>query len=163
MGTRGKNIKQGLFQVQYRRVVMDTKQYLQQISRLDRMINNKLAEISQLRELAMSVSAVKNEERVQTTPNFDKIGTAYCKIEEMEEKLDKLIDEFVDKKNLIISQIDKIENETYYEILFARYIEKKTFEKIADEMAYSWRQIIRLHGGALQEFEKKYGNTYKMS
>ena len=143
--------------------VMDTKQYLNQISRLDRMIQNKLAEISQLRELAMSVSAVKNEERVQTTPNFDKIGTAYCKIEEMEEKLDKLIDEYVDKKNLIISQIDGIENETYYEILFARYIEKKTFEKIADEMAYSWRQIIRLHGGALQEFEKKYGNTYKMS
>ena len=142
---------------------MDTKQYLQQISRLDRMIQNKLAEISQLRELAMSVSAVKNEERVQTTPNFDKIGTAYCKIEEMEEKLDKLIDEFVDKKNLIISQIDKIENETYYEILFARYIEKKTFEKIADEMTYSWRQVIRLHGRALQEFEKKYGNTYKMS
>ena len=142
---------------------MDTKQYLQQISRLDRMINNKLSEISQLRELAMSVSAVKNEERVQTTPNFDKIGSAYCKIEEMEEKLDKLIDEFVDKRNLIISQIDKIENETYYEILFARYIEKKTFEKIADEMTYSWRQVIRLHGRALQEFEKKYGNTYKMS
>lgn len=142
---------------------MDTKQYLNQISRLDRMINNKLAEISQLRELAMSVSAVKNEERVQTTPNFDKIGTAYCKIEAMEEKLDKLIDEFVDKKNLIISQIDKIENETYYEILFARYIEKKTFEKIADEMTYSWRQVIRLHGRALHEFEKKYGNTYKMS
>ena len=139
---------------------MDTKQYLQQISRLDRMIQNKLAEISQLRELAMSVSAVKNEERVQTTPNFDKIGTAYCKIEEMEEKLDKLIDEFVDKRNLIISQIDKIENETYYEILFARYIEKKTFEKIADEMTYSWRQVIRLHGRALQEFEKMYGDTY---
>ena len=56
---------------------MDTKQYLNQISRLDRMINNKLSEISQLRELAMSVSAVKSEERVQTTPNFDKIGTAY--------------------------------------------------------------------------------------
>ena len=139
---------------------MDTKQYLQQISRLDRMINNKLSEISQLRELAMSVSAVKNEERVQTTPNFDKIGTAYCKIEAMEEKLDKLIDEFVDKKNLIISQIDKIENETYYEILFARYIEKKTFEKIASDMNYSFRNTTRLHGKALKEFEKKYGYLY---
>lgn len=139
---------------------MDTKQYLQQISRLDRMINNKLAEISQLKELAYSIKAVTNEERVQTTPNFDKIGTAYCKIEEMEERLDKLIDEYVDKKNLIISQIDKIENETYYEILFARYIEKKTFEKIADELTYSWRQVIRLHGRALQEFERVYGNMY---
>ena len=142
---------------------MDTKTYLQQISRLDRMINNKLSEISQLRELEISVSAVKNEERVQNTPNFYKIGTAYCKIEEMEEKLDKLIDEYVDKKNLIISQIDGIENETYYEILFACYIEKKTFEKIADEMTYSFRNVTRLHGRALQEFEKKYGNLYKLS
>ena len=139
---------------------MTTKEYLCQISRLDRMIQNKLAEISQLRELAISVSAVKNEERVQTTPNFDKIGTAYCKIEEMEEKLDNLIDEFVDKKNLIISQIDKIENETYYEILFARYIEKKTFEKIADEMNYSFRNTTRLHGRALREFEREFGKTY---
>ena len=139
---------------------MTTKEYLCQISRLDRMIQNKLSEISQLRELAMNVSAIKNEERVQTTPNFDKIGTAYCKIEAMEEKLDKLIDEFVDKKNLIISQIDKIENETYYEILFARYIEKKTFEKIADEMNYSFRNTTRLHGQALREFENKFGKTY---
>lgn len=140
---------------------MDAKQYLSQISRLDRMIKNKLSEIAQLRELSMSVSAVNNEERVQTTPNFDKIGTAYCRIAEMEEKLDKIIDKYVDNKNLIISQIDAMENELHYEILFARYIEKKTFEKIADEMSYSWRQIIRLHGRALQEFDRLYGDTYK--
>ena len=113
---------------------MDTKTYLQQISRLDRMINNKLSEIQQFRELARSVSAVKNEERVKTSPNFDKMGSTYCKIEKMEKELDDLIDTYVDKKNLIVSQIDGIDNETYYHILFARYVEKKTFEKIADEM-----------------------------
>ena len=139
---------------------MDTKQYLQQISRLDRMIQNKLAEISQLRELAMSVSAVKNEERVQNTPNFDKIGTAYCKIEAMEEKLNEMVDEYVDKKEMIISQIDNMENEAYYDILFSRYIEKKTFEKIASDMNYSFRNTTRLHGKALKEFEKKYGYFY---
>ena len=142
---------------------MDTKQYLQQISRLDEIINNKLAEIAQLRELATSICAVKNNEKVQTTPNFDKIGTAICRIEKAEEEIDKLVDEYVDKKNLIISQIEGIKDETYYEILFARYIEKKNFEKIANEMTYSFRNITRIHGRALQEFEKKYGHTYKLS
>ena len=142
---------------------MDTKTYLQQISRLDRMINNKLSEIQQFRELARSVSAVKNEERVKISPNFDKMGSTYCKIEKMEKELDDLIDTYVDKKNLIVSQIDGIDNETYYHILFARYVEKKTFEKIADEMTYSFRNTTRLHGRALQEFEKKYGKTYKLS
>lgn len=139
---------------------MTTKQYLGQISRLDRMIKNKLSEISELKELSRSISAVKNTERVQTTPNFDKIGTAQAKIDEIERNIDKLVDEYVDKRDLIIKQIDEIEDETYYNILFARYIEKKTFEKISTEINYSFRNTTRLHGKALNEFERKYGNLY---
>ena len=141
-------------------VNMDTKQYLGQISRLDRMIKNKMTELSQYKDLAYGLSAITNEERVQTTPEFDKMSGKIAKIIEMEQKIDNLIDEYVDKKNLIISQIDSMENETYYEILFARYIEKKTFEKIADEMNYSFRNTTRLHGQALREFENKFGKTY---
>ena len=139
---------------------MTTKEYLSQISRLDRMIKNKLTELSQLKEMSYSLSSIPNEEKVQTTPNHDKIGSAYCKIEEMEENIDKLIDEYVDKKNKIIAQIDSMEDETHYDILFSRYIEKKTFEKIAADMHYSFRNTTRLHGKALQAFEKKYGQLY---
>lgn len=139
---------------------METKQYLGQISRLDRMIKNKISEISQLRELSMSISAVTIEEKVQTSPNFDKIGNSCCKISEMEEKLNILIDEYVKKKNEIISQIENIEDEISYEILFARYIEKKTFERIATDINYSFRNTTRLHGKALRIFEEKYGKFY---
>lgn len=142
---------------------MTTKDYLNQISRLNRMINNKLVEIQQLKEMSCSISAITNSERVQTSLSPDKIGSNIAKIDEMERNIDSMIDEYVDKKNLIISQIDSIENETYYNILFAKYVERKTFEKIADEMTYSWRQIVRLHGRALQEFERLYGDAYKMA
>ena len=124
------------------------------------MINNKLSEISQLRELSVSISAIGNDEKVQTSPNFDKIGTTVAKIDEMENNLDKMIDEYLVKRERIIAQIDTMEEESVYQILFSRYIEKKTFEKIATEMKYSWRQIVRLHGKALQQFEKKYGEEY---
>ena len=139
---------------------MTTKEYLGQISRLNRMINNKLTEISQLKDMAASISAPQSGERVQTTPNFDKIGTRYAKIDEMERKIDGMVDELVDKKEKIIQQIDSMEDENTYNILFARYIEKKTFEVIATEMKYSWRQVVRLHGTALKQFEKKYGEGY---
>lgn len=139
---------------------MTTKEYLGQISRLNRMINNKLTEIAQLKDMAVSISASQSGERVQTTPNFDKIGTKYAKIDEMERKIDGMVDEFVDKKEKIIQQIDSMEDENTYNILFARYIEKKTFEVIATEMKYSWRQVVRLHGTALKQFEKKYGEGY---
>lgn len=139
---------------------MTTKEYLGQISRLNRMINNKLTEIAQLKDMAVSISATQSGERVQTTPNFDKIGTKYAKIDEMERKIDGMVDELVDKKEKIIQQIDSMEDENTYNILLARYIEKKTFEVIATEMKYSWRQVVRLHGTALKQFEKKYGEGY---
>lgn len=139
---------------------MTTKEYLQQIGRLDRMIKNKLSELSQLREMAQEIHVVTGQERVQTSPNLDKIGSAYCKIESMETDINKMIDNYYDTKKEIIAQIDSIENETYYNVLFARYIERKTFETIASEMTYSFRNTTRVHGKALMEFEKKYGHLY---
>lgn len=139
---------------------MTTKDYLNQISRINRMINNKIVEISQLKELACSISAVSGEDRVMVTPNFDKIGTKQAKIDEMERNIDALVDEYIIKRDKIVSQIDSMEDENVYNVLFSRYIEKKTFEVIATEMNYSWRQTIRLHGIALKKFEQKYGATY---
>ena len=139
---------------------MTTKDYLSQTGRLNRMINNKLIVIQQLRVMAANVSAVSNEEKVQSTPNFDKMGATFAKIEEMEEKLDSLIDDFIDRKNHIIAQIDGIDNELSYVILFSRYIERKSLEKIATELNYSYKSINRYHGAALKEFEEKYGKEY---
>lgn len=95
-----------------------------------------------------------------TTPNFDRIGTKQAKIDEMERKIDSLVDDYIIKRDQIVSQIDSMEDENVYNVLFSKYIEKKTFEVIATEMNYSWRQTIRLHGIALKKFEQKYGATY---
>ena len=139
---------------------MTTKEYLNQISRLNRMINNKLSELAELKELSKSISAVSNKERVQTSMEQDKIRNVLSKIDEIEREIDKMIDSYSDKRMHIIGQIDSMEDENSYDILFSRYIEKKTFEKIADTKNYSFRQIIRLHGIALKQFEEKYGNEY---
>ena len=89
---------------------MTTKDYLNQISRLNRMINNKLSEITQLRELSCSISAVRNEERVKSSFNPDKIGSTYAKIDEMEHSLDKMIDEYIPVTVLPDSFLSNISN-----------------------------------------------------
>lgn len=140
---------------------MGTKEYLQQIGRYDRLINNKLVELAQYRSMACSVSAVKNDERVQSSPSYDTMDKIVSKIEQMENEIDMLVDRYIDNKRIIISQIDSMSDEMTYQILFSRYVEQKTFEKMAIEMNYCYKQIIRRHGKALQEFEQKWGNTYK--
>lgn len=140
---------------------METKEYLQQIGRYDRLINNKLVELAQYRSMACSVSAVKNDERVQSSPSYDTMDKIVSKIEQMENEIDMLVDRYIDNKRIIISQIDSMSDEMTYQILFSRYVEQKTFEKMAIEMNYCYKQIIRRHGKALQEFEQKWGDTYK--
>ena len=160
MGIREKNVKQGLFQVRYRRVVMDTKQYLEQIHRLDKQIQNKLSEIYQLKTMACSVSVSNDSERVQTSVRNDKLEKVVAKIVDMERETDSLVDTFIEKRNHIINQIDKIENTDYYHILSMRYVGNNTFEEIAKNTNWSIRKVFSLHVKALQEFERLYGNEY---
>ena len=72
----------------------------------------------------------------------------------------ELIDKYIDVKNKIIEQIEQINNEDYYTVLFLRYVRKFTFEKIANETGWCWRQVHRIHAKALQAFEDKYGSEY---
>lgn len=139
---------------------MTTKEYLQQIGKLNKMINNKMIELTQMKEMAYSIKAMNTDEHVMSSSDPDRIGCAYVKIEEMEQKIDRMIDDYVDEKEKIITQIESIEDENLYDVLFLKYIAKKRFEDIAVEIDKSWRQTIRLHGAALKRFEEKYGNEY---
>lgn len=139
---------------------MTTKQYLGQIDRYNKIISNKLSEIYQLKSLACSISVSADNEKIQTSSDKDRLGAAVAKIVDLESEINSTIDSFLKKREKIIMQIDSMESAIYYQVLFSRYIEQETFEKIAEETEYSLRQILRIHGRALSEFEKLYGAEY---
>lgn len=139
---------------------MTTKEYLNQIERLDKMITNKLSEIYQLKIMACSITVSGDSERVQTSGNQDKLGSTIAKIVDLERETDELVDSLVDKRKEILKQIDSMKNIDHYDVLHKHYVERKTFQDIADSENWSIRQVFNIHGRALQEFEKMYGNTY---
>lgn len=139
---------------------MTTKQYLSQIERLDRMIQNKLAEIYQLKTMACSVTVSNDSERVQTSRDKDRMGSTVAKIVDLERETNNIIDNFIKKRKKIIEQIDKIEDVDYYHVLSMRYVSRSTFEDIAKNTNWSIRKVFNLHGKALLEFEKLFGNEY---
>ncbi|MCD7724302.1 MAG: hypothetical protein LUI12_01895 [Clostridiales bacterium] len=139
---------------------MNTKTYLSQIERLDRMIQNKLSEIYQLKTMACSVTVANDGERVKTSSDKDRLGNTVAKIVDLEKETDILVDELIAKKKYITSQIEGIEDVTYYHILFNKYVARKDLVQIAKEIPCSYRQATRYHVEALIEFEKKYGKEY---
>ena len=88
---------------------MDTKQYLSQIERLDRVIQNKLTEIYQLKTMACNIVVSTENERVQTSGDKERMASTVAKIVDIEKEIDSLIDVQIERKNTIIRQIESIE------------------------------------------------------
>lgn len=132
---------------------MTPKQYLEQINALDRKINIKIEYIAELRTKSQNCTQVLCE-RVQTSHSQDSLSAIISKIADTEHKVNKLIDEYVDLKNDIIAKLDKMQTSDYIEILNRKYFRCQTLLEIAYEMNYSYSQIKRKHGWALEEFKQ---------
>ena len=141
---------------------MTAKEYLRNISVLDKKIKANLKYIDDLRARATSIGSSGNieTERVQSSgTNEDKIGDLISKIDEYEKLANKCIDNYLDAKNKAMVMIDELDNSLYIEILTMRYFEDATFEEIAVTLEKSYRHTTRLHGYALQEFQKILGEN----
>ena len=75
-------------------------------------------------------------------------------------RLDELLRELEAEKEMqmvtyreIRQQIGMVPDPTEQEILSRRYLIGQSWEKIAEEMGYSYRNITRVHGYALKHFE----------
>lgn len=139
---------------------MKTQDYLKQVERLDRMIQNKLAEIKQLRGMATSITIAPKTVNVQTSTDKDRMGNAIAKIIDLETETDNMVNKYIQKRREIVNQIDSVKDTNMYHVLSERYIARKDLSVIAVEMGYSFKQICRIHNKALTEFEEMYGSEY---
>lgn len=140
---------------------MNTHKYLKQIENADRLIDNKLAELYRWKVLTSSISVASDGERVQTSGNKDRMGSIVARIADLEKEIDNAVDDLIDKKTMIISQINGMENSVYSSILHGYYVEYLTFTEIRTEkIPYSRSRMNILYKEAMHEFERAYGHTY---
>lgn len=133
---------------------MNPKEYLSQVRKYDRLINNKLETIASLRSLVTSVTIELKSDVVQSSGTKDKMASAVERIIDLEREIDRDIDQLVNLKREVMSVIDKIGDPVLIDILYKRYFRYEKWEEIAIEMNYSYRQVTRLHGQALQDVRK---------
>lgn len=135
---------------------MTTKEYLKQTFKLDAEINSLIQSVETLEAKATKVTTMLDPNKVgQGSFNLHSREQIIVKKCDFECNINKKIDEFIDLKRQIYEQIYKLDNADYRILLTHRYINLKTFEQIAVEMNYTYRHITRLHGYAIQSFEKQ--------
>lgn len=152
---------------------VDAKKYLQQVSKWNKIIENKTVEIEQWKLLAGSSTSgsgesvkigkeLHNMERVQSSGNPQKMENAVVNYTDMEEELLKDRETYARKKQEVVAMIELLPS-AEYDILHKMYIgivekdEKGNefikyllLEDIANlyQKSYSWTTMI--HGKALK-------------
>lgn len=132
---------------------MKAKDYLLQVHRLDTVINNKMAEISKWRSIALGSTVSTEGERVQSSGNKQKMADAVCRYISIEEEINADIDKLVDCKQEIIRTIEQLPLDEY-DVLHKRYIQEMELYDIAEaaDRSYSWATWV--HGRALANLQK---------
>lgn len=131
---------------------MEAKEYLEQLLFLDREISSKIATIQSLKSLAEKCTATLSDmPKGQTMKTKEDI---IIKKVILEQKLDLNVDQLIDHKKEAMEKIEGMGEPIYKILLWERYINGKSWVRIAQNLNYSNMQIHRLHSNALKEFQK---------
>lgn len=133
----------------------DAQVYLEEVELLDARIKNKLIEQVQWKEIALSISANMEGERVKSsTTTKSKMADAVAKCVDMEREIDSLIDNLIDLKKDVISTIEKLDSATEYKLLHLRYIQFVPLKDIADMWGWEYTNVTTTHGRAITSVQR---------
>ena len=132
---------------------MKAKEYLRQLQKLDKLIENKLAEKEQWRAIATSTTQQMTPDRVQTSGNHQKMADAIHKLIEIEAEIDDCIDRLVDTKKEVISTLERL-NPTEYDLLHKVYVQYFTLDDVAIKKGKSYSWVTTVHGRALKNVQR---------
>ena len=132
---------------------MEAKAFLKLPEKLDILINNKIIEKRQWRDVALSITGNTEGERVQTSGVKSKMASAIEKCIDLEAQIDSLIDKFIDTKMEVIAVIEQVDSPIEYNLLHMRYIQYVDLQGIADHYGKEYGWATTTHGRAIKSVQ----------
>lgn len=131
---------------------MTAKDYLNRYRFLNDGINSNLMQAEELRRKAQTASSGSSGGAHSSKP-YDRVGELTAKIVDLEREINRDIDRLIDIQREIRECIAAVPEERLRVLLEYKYINLLSLEEIAVRMSYSYSQICRLHGRALESVE----------
>lgn len=116
--------------------------WLDQVKMLDELVNAKCAERDQLWALATKITPEVSDMPHGGGGVSDKVGNAAIKLAKLAEDLNDLVDRYVDHKQIVIQELEKLPPKQYG-VLHRYYIRYMTWEEVAEDMDVSKMSVWR--------------------
>lgn len=129
---------------------MDVYEWLDQVKKLDQLIDAKIAERDRLKALAANVSSKPIDGMPYSNTNVvsQTMQNAVINLIMLEGELDKLIDTYIDQKQSVLDVLEKLPDKEYG-VIHRHYIRYMTWEQVAEDMNYSTTQVWRIKNNAI--------------
>ena len=128
---------------------MTAKQFLSRGRWIEREITSLIRTRDETRDRLMHITQNYDGDGAQTTKDPHKFDS----LVELEDKIDELIDRLYATKTEILGVIDRLEDRREFLALKVYYIDMKTWEEVAVELHYTWRQTMRIRKAAIANTE----------
>ena len=119
--------------------LVDAKEYLEQIEKLDLLIEHKQTEKKGWQDIARNITVPMGREKVQASGDQQKMETAVVNYVALEQEIDLAIIQFAIEKQKIIRTLEQLPTLSY-KVLYMKYVEYKEYpylHDIADEFGRS--------------------------
>lgn len=136
-----------------------TREYLSKAFRLENFINAKLEQKQRTFEMATKATSTLSLASVGGSTEQSKVENYVVKFVDLENEINKAIDELVEIKLNISRAIGKVKDDNLRLVLELRYSNFMKWEQISVDMNYGCKQVKRLHKKALSELEKMSPNV----
>ena len=130
------------------------QRFLERVEMIETIIENKLTEQRRWKDLALSISANMDSEKVQSSnKSTSKMADAVIKCIAMEEEIAEAVDKLIAEKKKVIQIIESLYSPTEYKILHMRYIQHISLTDIAEKLNKEYTWVTTTHGRALKSVQ----------
>lgn len=131
---------------------MYAKEFLLQIKKLDKLIENKLVEIQQWKAIATNSTTNMSGERVESSHNPRSKENAICKYMDLEAETKKDVEKLIKTKMDVISVIEQLDT-IEYDVLHKIYVQDFTLQDVASLYQRNYGWATTMHGRALKNVQ----------
>lgn len=126
---------------------------LKQYTHIQEWIKDRIEYLEEYKDNINRLTAVTSLVTNGNTVSTDRMAEKLSNLMDFRDELMQKIKEQEERKNKILAYLEKME-QPYQNMLFKIYIQGKSLVEVADELAYNYKYLSRIHQIALKKFDE---------
>lgn len=126
----------------------------ERLERVARIITDLQINEEHRENLRVSMQYLRSMQHGKKAQRPDHIAEGLAIIDSIDAHIIRETAELEEEKRRILEEIQRLAKPEYAEVLYLRYVELLSWEKVADKMCYSRRYTLSIHKAALEEFAR---------